>query len=108
MKLTLFDSHAHLDVPEFDEDRDELLDRLTKECDISYVVNPGVDLETSSNAVKLAQKYPWIYAAVGFYPQKTDLRKKTKSSLSGKSVSIITGKPFPMMCSNTGSAVRYS
>ena len=72
MKLTLFDSHAHLDVPEFDEDRDELLDRLTKECDISYVVNPGVDLETSSNAVKLAQKYPWIYAAVGFYPQKTD------------------------------------
>lgn len=72
MKLTLFDSHAHLDVPEFDEDRDELLDRLTKECDISYVVNPGMDLETSSNAVKLAQKYPWIYAAVGFYPQKTD------------------------------------
>ena len=72
MKLTLFDSHAHLDVPEFDEDRDGLLDRLTKECDISYVVNPGVDLETSSNAVKLAQKYPWIYAAVGFYPQKTD------------------------------------
>lgn len=119
MKLTLFDSHAHLDVPEFDEDRDELLDRLTKECDISYVVNPGVDLETSSNAVKLAQKYPWIYAAVGLSAKTDkldedtfffwrDLRKKTKSSLSGKSVSIITGKPFPMMCSNTGSAVRYS
>lgn len=66
----LFDSHAHLDVEEFDEDRDELLDKL-KKSGISYVLNPGVDLETSQNAIKLAAEYPWIYAAVGFYPQHT-------------------------------------
>ncbi len=67
----LFDSHAHLDSPQFDEDREELFKKLVTEDDISYVVNPGVDLETSMNAVKLAEKYPWIYAMVGFYPQKT-------------------------------------
>ena len=66
-------------MPEFDEDRDELLDRLTKECDISYVVNPGVDLETSSNAVKLAQKYP------GAPPTDLDLlrRVRVRACLSG-------------------------
>ncbi len=66
----LFDSHAHLDVEQFDEDRDELIKSLFAEKDISYVMNPGVNLETSSAAIKLAQQYPGIYAAVGFYPQE--------------------------------------
>ena len=66
----LFDSHAHLDVHQFDEDRKELLKKI-EESNVSYVVNPGVDLETSRNAIKLAHEYPWIYAAVGFYPQET-------------------------------------
>ena len=66
----LFDSHAHMDVHEFDEDRDELLEKLKSDI-ISYILNPGVDLETSRNAVKLAEKYPWIYAAVGYHPSET-------------------------------------
>ena len=66
----LFDSHAHMDVEEFAEDRDELLERIHADK-ISYVVNPGVDLETSTGAIELAQKYDWIYAAVGYYPQET-------------------------------------
>ena len=39
----LFDSHAHMDVEEFADDRDELLERIHADK-ISYVVNPGVDL----------------------------------------------------------------
>ena len=66
----LFDSHAHLDVPHFDEDRKELFKKI-EESNVSYVVNPGVDLESSRDAIKLAHEYPWIYAAVGFYPQET-------------------------------------
>ena len=66
----LFDSHAHMDVEEFTQDREELLERIHADK-ISYIVNPGVDLETSINAVELAQKYDWIYAAVGYYPQET-------------------------------------
>ena len=66
----LFDSHAHMDVEEFNEDRDEVLQRIHADK-ISFVLNPGVDLETSNGAVQLAQKYDWIYAAVGYYPQET-------------------------------------
>ena len=66
----LFDSHAHMDVEEFDEDREELLKNI-HEKNISLVLNPGVDIKTSRGAVELAGKYDWIYAAVGYYPQET-------------------------------------
>lgn len=66
----LFDSHAHMDVKEFDEDRDQLLERIHKNK-VSLILNPGVDIETSAGAVELARKYDWIYAAVGYYPQET-------------------------------------
>ena len=67
----LFDTHAHLDAHQFNDDRKELLKRIEDEGMISYVVNPGVDLESSRDAIKLAHEYPWIYAAVGYYPQET-------------------------------------
>ena len=63
----LFDSHAHMDVNDFNEDREELLECMKIEG-ISYLLNPGVDLESSKNAIKLAERYPWIFAAVGYHP----------------------------------------
>lgn len=71
-----FDTHAHLDIAEFDDDRDELLGRLEKEGRVTMVVNPGVNIETSRNAVTLANRYPWIYAAVGYHPQETHAMKE--------------------------------
>ncbi|HBD62956.1 MAG TPA: hydrolase TatD [Clostridiales bacterium] len=61
------DSHAHLDDERFDEDREELIDSL-QENGIEAVLNPGADLKTSRAAVALADKYPFIYAAVGCHP----------------------------------------
>jgi len=61
------DSHAHLDDERFDMDRDELIHSLNKNC-IELVLNSGADLKTSINAVKLAEKYYCIYAAVGCHP----------------------------------------
>lgn len=66
----IFDSHAHMDTEEFNDDRAEVLERIHS-GKISYVLNPGVDLTSSRNAVKLAEEYPWIYAAVGFHPSET-------------------------------------
>lgn len=66
----IFDSHAHMDLEEFDADRDELLKRI-HEDKISYIVNPGVDIESSRASVELAHKYDWIYTAIGFHPQMT-------------------------------------
>ena len=67
----LFDTHAHLDDRAFDTDREALLDGLT-DRQIALVMNPGCSLESSRNAVAMAQRYPWLYAAVGSHPDAAD------------------------------------
>ena len=47
----LFDTHAHYDAPEFDQDRDALLARLPEQ-DVSLVVNPGCDPASSRAATR--------------------------------------------------------
>ena len=67
----LFDTHAHMDDRAFDEDRESLLSSLPA-AGIGLVMNPGCSLESSYNAVKLAEKYDWLYAAVGSHPDVAD------------------------------------
>ena len=67
----LFDTHAHMDDRAFDTDREALLAGLP-EKDIGLVMNPGCSLESSRNASLLAQKYDYIYAAVGSHPDAAD------------------------------------
>lgn len=66
--LTYIDSHAHYDDEQFDGDRDELLDRL-HENGVRNIVNIGCSLERSQFSVDLAEKYPFVYAAVGVHPE---------------------------------------
>ena len=66
-----FDSNAHLDAKHFDHDR-ELVIRRAQLNDISYIMNPGADFQSSVNAVALAEKYDFIYAAVGVHPHDVD------------------------------------
>ena len=63
----LFDTHAHMDDHAFDEDRAQLLSELPNQ-QISLLMNPACSLESSYNAVKLANEYDYIYAAVGSHP----------------------------------------
>lgn len=63
----LWDSHAHLDDEAFDKDRDQLIQQLA--FDLEGIVNPGCDNISSAKAVALAEKYPHIYAAVGWHPE---------------------------------------
>ena len=65
----IFDSHAHLDDPRFDEDRREVLERA-RSAGIRLILNPAVDLATSRAAVALAERVEWIYAAVGIGPSE--------------------------------------
>ena len=67
----LFDTHAHMDDRAFDADRDALLTGL-KDKGVSLVMNPGCSLESSKNAVALAEKYDFLYAAVGSHPDAAD------------------------------------
>lgn len=66
----LFDTHAHLNDERFEPDRDELILSLC-ENDIGAYCEIGYDLESSKAALKLCEKYDFIYAACGVHPHDT-------------------------------------
>ena len=65
----LFDTHAHYDDERFDEDRDTLLASMP-DNNVGLILNPGCDVESSRKAVSYANKYPFVYAAVGIHPDE--------------------------------------
>ncbi len=71
----LIDTHSHLNFKAYDSDREEVIKR-TLEAGI-VCINVGTKYETSKKAIKLAEKYEGIFAAVGMHPFhiKTDLLK---------------------------------
>jgi len=64
------DTHAHLFFDNYQDDIDEVLKRA-KEAGVSYIIIPGTDIKTSEEAIKLAEKYDFIFAAVGVHPHDT-------------------------------------
>lgn len=66
----IFETHAHYDDEKFDEDREELLQRLPEEG-ITGVVNVGASISSTKASLELAEGYDYIYAAVGVHPSET-------------------------------------
>ena len=66
-----FDTHAHYDDRAFDEDREALLQSLG-EGDVKLIIDPGCDAPSSRRALELAERFPFIYAAVGLHPEELD------------------------------------
>jgi TatD DNase family protein len=64
------ETHAHYDDEAFNEDREQLLNSLTK-AGIEYVVNVGASIETTKNTLELMEKYSFVYGAVGVHPSDT-------------------------------------
>lgn len=63
----LFDTHVHLNVHQFQEDKKEVIQRA-KEAGVTNMVVVGFDRETIPSAIELAETYDFIYAAVGWHP----------------------------------------
>ena len=63
----LFDTHAHLNDPAFDPDREQLMETFAA-AGVGLVMNAGCSLESSRDIVAMAEKYPWLYASVGSHP----------------------------------------
>lgn len=63
----MIDSHAHVDFPQFDRDRPEVLERA-RQAGVVTLVNPGADVSSSRRAVELAERHDWVWAAVGIHP----------------------------------------
>ena len=79
MRPMIFESHAHYDAEQFDEDREELLQSMVKQG-IGTIVNVAATLRSCVEVVEMAQRYPFVYAAVGVHPDEVgDLNDETFS-----------------------------
>ena len=66
-----FDTHAHYYDDAFDADRDEVLSALPA-AGVELALCPGCDLVSSRQSVALAERYPHLYATVGFHPENLE------------------------------------
>ena len=65
--VEFFDSHAHLDDERFDEDREEIIEKI-KMSGVTRLISAGYSLKGSKKAVELSEKYDFIYATCGISP----------------------------------------
>ncbi len=68
------DTHSHLNSPALYQKLEEVI-KEAKTNNVELLIVPGYDLETSKIALKLAEKYDFIYAAIGFHP--TEIKEYT-------------------------------
>jgi TatD DNase family protein len=66
--MEIIDTHAHLDMPEFDQDREETIKRAV-DNGIFTMITIGINPKSNLEAVRLAEKYACVYAGIGIHPQ---------------------------------------
>ena len=73
-KLHLIDSHAHLEYPQFDEDRDDMLERA-RDAGITTILAIGgaAGPDHLASALPFAESHDWIYASSGIHPHEAAL-----------------------------------
>jgi TatD DNase family protein len=64
------DTHTHLFFKNFDDDREEVVKNAIA-SGVKYMLVPGTDIETSKQAIELAEKFDAVYASVGVHPHDT-------------------------------------
>jgi TatD DNase family protein len=65
--MTIVETHAHLDYPDFAPDFDDVL-RRANEAGVTRIITIGTSIESSRRAIELAEKYPNIFAVIGVHP----------------------------------------
>lgn len=65
----IFETHAHYDDEAFDEDREAVLEEIRAKG-VEFAVNCGASLKSSKSSVALADRYDFVYAAVGVHPDE--------------------------------------
>ena len=64
---TFYDTHAHLDYPDFAPDLDTVVERAAA-AGIGKIIAIGTDLESSARAIKLSERFPNLYSVAGWHP----------------------------------------
>jgi TatD DNase family protein len=62
-----YDTHAHLGFPDFAADLPEVVGRAAA-AGIAKIITIGTDAESSAGAIRIAEKFPNVFAAVGWHP----------------------------------------
>jgi TatD DNase family protein len=70
--IMLIDTHCHLEMDVFDQDRDEVI-KQAKEAGVEYIITIGSDIEGNINGLKICNDYPEVYLAVGIHPHDARL-----------------------------------
>ena len=65
----LIDTHAHLDYPDYDEDRAQVISRAA-DAGVTEIISIGTRIDSSTRAVELAENFPTIWATVGIHPNE--------------------------------------
>lgn len=78
---SLTDTHCHLDLSQFDSDREAVIARA-EEAGVGIIVNPAIDLDSCRRVLALAERHPNVYAAVGVHPNDC-------ASFATESVSVL-------------------
>jgi TatD DNase family protein len=75
----LLDSNTHIDMPEFDADREGVLQRA-RDAGVVAVIDIGIDIASSEAAIALAGKHSDVFASVGIHPH--DASKVTETDIA--------------------------
>lgn len=75
----MIDTHAHLDFPDFNEDRDAVVSRA-HESGIHTIINIATDFESCERVLGLADHYPNMYAVLGVHPHDAKTWQGDKSA----------------------------
>src|SRR3989338_5701075 len=86
----MIDTHAHLDMPQFDGDREDVIKRAV-DSGVSLIIDVGSDLSGSRTALELAHRYDFIYASAGIHPHEvkeitTDTYKEIRKLITDPKV----------------------
>jgi len=63
----VIDTHCHLDLHQFDADREAVIERAAA-AGVRVIINPAIDLASCERVLALADRYPGVYAALGVHP----------------------------------------
>jgi len=81
-KISIIDTHAHLDMTDFAIDCDAVIARAV-EAGVNQIITAGTSAESSEKAIALAEKYPQVFAAVGIHPHEAvDIQKADITRIS--------------------------
>ena len=108
-----FDTHAHLDYPDYAPDLAEVIARA-QAAGISKIISIGTNLESSARAIQLAEKFPNVFAAIGWHPTEAekapdDLRPALRALAKHPKVVAIgeTGLDYHRLPQGEDATARY-